>query len=109
MRAFCAQPTPSSIARHTQVSREPPSILSLLSVWRSIYRTPNRVSLSSEVAKRIIFEGTSDGCKCEKTPRGGRQGTLFDLPDAQAIYAITIGTRGHKTHKVGQVTNWVKS
>ena len=30
-------------------------------------------------------------------------------PDAQAIYAITIGTRGHKTRKVGQVTNRVKS
>ena len=30
-------------------------------------------------------------------------------PDAQAIYAITIGTRGHKTRKVGQVINWTKS
>ena len=29
--------------------------------------------------------------------------------DAQAIYAITIGTRGHQTHKVGQVTNRTKS
>ena len=28
--------------------------------------------------------------------------------DAQAIYAITIGTRGHKTHKDGQVTNRTK-
>ena len=30
-------------------------------------------------------------------------------PDAQAIYAITIGTRGHKTRKVAQVTNRIKS
>jgi len=30
-------------------------------------------------------------------------------PDAQAIYAIIIGKRGHQTHKVGQVTNWTKS
>ena len=29
--------------------------------------------------------------------------------DAQAIYAITIGTRGHKTRKVEQVINWTKS
>ena len=26
-------------------------------------------------------------------------------PDAQATYAITVGTRGHTTRKVGQVTN----
>ena len=33
------------------------------------------------------------------------KGLRLICPDAQAIYAITIGTRGHKTHKVGQVTN----
>jgi len=43
---------------------EPYSHLSLLSVWRSIYRTPNRVSPSSEVTKRIILEGNGNGCKC---------------------------------------------
>ena len=43
---------------------EPYSHLSLLFVWKSIYRAPNRVSPSSEVTKRIIFEGNGNGCKC---------------------------------------------
>ena len=80
MRAICGQSAPGSITRHAQVSHEPPSTLSLLSVWRSIYRIPNRVSLSSEDAKKIIFEGTGNGCERGKTPRGGRQGTPFNLP-----------------------------
>ena len=71
---------PGSITWHAQVSREPPSTLSLLSVWRSIYRISNRVSLSSEDAKRIIIEGTGNGCECGMTPRGGRQGIPFNLP-----------------------------
>ena len=79
IRAICGRSTPGSITRHAQVSREPPSTLSLLSVWRSMYRTPNRVSHSSEVAKRIISEGTGNGCERRKTPRGGRQVTLFNL------------------------------
>ena len=36
------------------------------------------------------------------------KGLRLICPDAQAIYAITIGIRGHKTRKVGQVTNRVK-
>ena len=37
------------------------------------------------------------------------KGLRLICSDAQAIYAIPIGTRGHKTHKVGQVTNRTKS
>jgi len=37
------------------------------------------------------------------------KGLRLICPDAQAIYAITIRTRGHKTHKIGQVTNRTKS
>ena len=37
------------------------------------------------------------------------KGLRLICPDAQAIYAISIGTRGHKTRKVGQVTNRIKS
>ena len=103
-RAFCGQPTLGSITRHAQVSCQPSSILSLLSVWRSIYRIPNRVSLSSEDAKRTIIEGTGNGCERGKTPRGGRQGTPFNLPRCSSNLR-TIGTRVHKTHKVGQVIN----
>ena len=36
------------------------------------------------------------------------KGLCLICSDAQEIYAITIGTRGHKTHKVGQITNWIK-
>ena len=36
------------------------------------------------------------------------KGLRLICPDAQATYAITIGIRGHKTRKVGQVTNRVK-
>ena len=36
------------------------------------------------------------------------KGLRLICPDAQAIYAITIGIRGHKTRKDGQVTNRVK-
>ena len=35
---------------------------------------------SSEDAKKIIFERTGNGCERGKTPRGGRQGTPFNLP-----------------------------
>ena len=79
MRVFYEQPTPGSITWHAQVSHEPSSTLSLLSVWRSIYRIPSRVSLSPEDARRIISEGTGNGCERRKTPRGGRQVTLFNL------------------------------
>ena len=37
------------------------------------------------------------------------KGPHLIYPDAQAIDAITIGTIGHKTRKVRQVTNRVKS
>ena len=37
------------------------------------------------------------------------KGLRLICPDAQAIYAITIGTGGHKTRKVDQVTNRIKS
>ena len=37
------------------------------------------------------------------------KGLRLICSDAQAIYAITSGTRGHKIHKVGQVTNRTKS
>ena len=36
------------------------------------------------------------------------KGLHLICPDAQAIYAIAIGIRGHKTRKDGQVTNRVK-
>ena len=81
-RAFCGQPTPGSITRHAQVSREPSSILSLLSVWRSIYRTSNRVSLSSEGAKRTIIEGTGNGCERQEAVD---KGLRLICPDARAI------------------------
>ena len=81
VRVSYEQPTPGSITWPAQVSPEPYSTLSLLSIWRSIYiGSQNRVSLSSEGAKRTIIEGTSNGCECGKTPRGGRQGTPFNLP-----------------------------
>ena len=32
-----------------------------------------------KVAKRIISEGTSNGCERGEIPRGGRQATLFNL------------------------------
>ena len=37
------------------------------------------------------------------------KGLRLICPAAQAIYATTIGIRGHKTRKVGQVINWTKS
>ena len=37
------------------------------------------------------------------------KGLCLICPDVQAIYAITIGIKGHKTRKVGQITNRIKS
>ena len=108
-RAFCGQPTLGSITRHAQVSREPSLIMSLLSVWRSIYQTSNRVSLSSKDAKRIIFEGTGNGCERGRLQKVVDKGLRLICLDAQAIFAITIGIGGHKTRKVGQITNRIKS
>ena len=102
-RAFCGQPTQGSITRHAQVSREPSSIMSLLSVWRSIYQTSNRVSLSSEDAKRIIFEGTGNGCERGRLQKVVDKGLRLICLDAQAIYAITIGTEGIKHTKLDKL------
>ena len=86
-----------------QVSRESPSILSLLSVWRSIYQTSNRVSLSSKDAKRIIFEGTGNGCERGRLQKVVDKGLRLICLDAQAIYAITIGTEGIKHTKLDKL------
>ena len=37
------------------------------------------------------------------------KGLCLICPDVQAIFAITIGIGGHKTRKVGQITNRIKS
>ena len=79
MRAFCGQSTSGSTTRHAQVRR----------------------GLSS---KELVMD-MNVGRLQEVVDKGLR----LICPDAQAIYAITVGTRGHKTRKVGQVINWTKS
>jgi len=78
MRAFCGQSTSGSTTRHAQVRR----------------------GLSS---KELVMD-MNVGRLQEVVDKGLR----LICPDAQAIYAITVGTRGHKTRKVGQVTNRTK-
>ena len=79
MRAFWGQSTSGSITRHAQVRR----------------------GLSS---KELIMD-LNVGRLQEVVDKG----LHLICPDAQAIYDITVGTKGHKTRKVGQVINWTKS
>ena len=79
MRAFCGQLTSGSITRHAQVRRGLSS--------KELVMDMNVGRLQEVVDKEL----------------------RLICPDAQAIYAITVGTRGHKTRKVGQVINWTKS
>ena len=78
MRAFYGQSTPGFITRHAHVRR----------------------GLSS---KELVMD-MNVGRLQEVVDKGLR----LICPNAQAIYAITVGTRGHKTRKVGQVTNRTK-
>ena len=79
MRAFCGQSTSGSITRHAQVRRGLSS--------KELVMDMNVVRLQEVVDKELHLI----------------------CPDAQAIYAITVGTRGYKTRKVGQVINRTKS
>jgi len=64
------------------------------------------VSLPSEVTKGMILK---ELLMDENVRRLQEVVDKEPYHDDQATYAIIVGTRGHKTCKVGQANHWIKS
>ncbi|XP_006646896.1 DNA-directed RNA polymerase V subunit 1 [Oryza brachyantha] len=60
------------------------------------------VGLPSEVAKRITFEEQVTNININKLQEIVDKGLCLTYRDGQATYAITVGSKGHTTLKVGQ-------
>ena len=68
----------------------------------------NLVSLSSEVTKGMILKELLMDENVRRLQEVVDQGPWLISIDDQATCAITVGTRGHRTRKVGQVTSRTK-
>ena len=68
----------------------------------------NLVSLSSEVTKGMILKELLMDENVRRLQEVVDQGPWLIWRDDQATCAITVGTRGHRTRKVGQVTSRTK-
>ncbi|KAF8776332.1 hypothetical protein HU200_003555 [Digitaria exilis] len=60
------------------------------------------VGLPSEVAKRITFEEQVTDININRLQEVVDKGLCLTYRDGQATYAITVGSKGHTTLKVGQ-------
>ncbi|KAJ1277932.1 hypothetical protein BS78_04G040400 [Paspalum vaginatum] len=60
------------------------------------------VGLPSEVAKRITFEEQVTDANINRLQEVVDNGLCLTYRDGQATYAITVGSKGHTTLKVGQ-------
>ena len=124
-RAYSEQSTHACTTRHTLVWRLLIMIpYTIVSVWYlligipRIYRSPfcleisipdlNLVSLSSEVTKGMILKELLMDENVRRLPEVVDQGPWLIWRDDHATCAITVGTRGHRTRKVGQFTRRTK-
>jgi len=69
----------------------------------------NLVSLSSEVTKGMILKELLMDENVRRLQEVVDQGPWLIWRDDHATCAITVGTRGHRKRKVGQVTSRAKS
>ena len=125
-RAYAEQSTHAYTTRHTlglrlliMIPCTTMSVCYLLVGIPRIYRSLccleisipdlNLVSLSSEVTKGMILKELLMGENVRRLQEVVDQGPWLIWRDDQATCAITVGTRGHRTRKVGQVTSRTKS
>lgn len=62
----------------------------------------DKIGLPSEVAKRITFEEQVTDTNISRLQEVVDKGLCLTYRDGQATYAITVGSKGHTTLKVGQ-------